>query len=184
MVTVDQRERRNSRGHVRTWSLAVALIIGILLAFVSPRPQTASAAHPSLNSVARQLLAVINADRARLHMRPLTLSKRQSSCSRQHSFHMATMGAISHDQFPSDICVSHTWAGENVGSMAADPLTAAMDINQSMMDEGPCPSKKCSPAQFAVHGHYMNLMDPNFTHIGIGLVVQDSTLWLTENFTG
>ena len=98
---------------------------------------------------------------------------------------MAVIGGIAHDQFPADICVAHSYAGENVGSDPSDdPLAAALQLNTMMMDEGPCPNKNCPGSEFEAHGHYMNLVDPNFTHIGIGIVVDNSTVWLTENFTG
>lgn len=175
------------RSRVHAWWVHSFLAVALMLGFVScqAQPALAASSNPSLKAVARQLLQTINADRARLHLRPLILDTRQSTCSRRHSQHMAVIGGIAHDQFPADICVAHTYAGENVGTeQTSDALSAVMDINQQMMGEGPCPDKKCPGNEFEAHGHYMNLMDPTFTHIGIGIVVQNSSVWLTENFTG
>lgn len=171
---------------LRAWSLHCSMVIALSLGLVSlqTQPVLAASHSPSYRSAAKQLLQVINADRAKLHVRPLTLDTRQSTCSQKHSKHMAVLGTISHDQFPSDICVSHALAGENVGAEAAPLLTAVLDINASMMDEGPCPTRSCPGTEFADHGHYMNLMNPAYTHIGIGIAVTNGTVWLTENFTG
>ncbi len=96
---------------------------------------------------------------------------------------MATMGAISHDQFPSDICVRHVLAGENVGFDYGDPTAAVLDLHRLMMAEGPCPRKRCTAAQAETHGHYLNLTNPSFKRVGIGIVLKGEYLWLTENFT-
>ncbi len=174
------------REQLRAWCLHCSLVLAVSLGIVSlqAQPVMASSHSPSYRSVAKQLLQVINADRARLHVRPLVLNWRQSTCSQRHSAHMAVLGTITHDQFPADICVSHALAGENVGAEAAAPLTAVLDINASMMDEGPCPNKNCPGNEFADHGHYMNLVNPAYTRIGIGIVVTNGSVWLTENFTG
>jgi uncharacterized protein YkwD len=171
---------------IRAWWLHSSLVLGLFFGFVSWQAQPAFASpNPLIKTATQQLLQAINADRARLHVRPLVLDTRQSSCSRRHSKHMALAGGIAHDQFPADICVAHTYAAENVGSdPTTDVLTAVMQLNTMMMDEGPCPDKKCPGTEFEDHGHYMNLVSPNFTHIGIGIVVKNSTVWLTENFTG
>lgn len=169
-----------------TWGLRCALVVALLIGLVAVQAGTVAAASPdpSLKVAARQLLQVINADRARLHARPLALDKRQSTCSQRHSKHMAVMGDISHDQFPSDVCVPYTMAAENVGSESGDPQTAVLDLNTQMMNEGPCPHKNCPGDEYATHGHYMNLVNPAYTHVGIGIVVTGTTVWLTENFTG
>lgn len=174
------------RNRFRLRSLSTGLVIGLLITIVSFGPQRTAAASssPSLKVVAKQLLAVINADRAKLHVPSLVLDSQQSTCSKRHSVHMAVMGTIAHDQFPSDICVAHTIAGENVGYSGGDPLTAVMTLNTSMMNEGPCPDKPCPPSEFHEHGHYMNLVNPAYKHIGIGIVVRDTTVWLTEDFAG
>jgi hypothetical protein len=51
-----------------------------------------------------------------------------------------------------------------------------------MMNEGPCPHKGCPKGELAAHGHYLNLINPTFTRVGIGLTVQGSSVWLTEDF--
>ena len=144
---------------------------------------TSSPAASALRASVLSLLATINRDRATLRLAPLALNSRQSRCSKQHSRHMAALNAISHDQFPSDICVNHQMSGENVGMASGQPGDALLMLNQMMLAEGPCPGS-CSPGVREQHGHYLNLMDATFHHVGLGVVVQDGQTWLTEDFTG
>jgi uncharacterized protein YkwD len=130
------------------------------------------------------LLGLINTTRATHHLAPLTLDRTQSACSKQHSLHMFQLKTLTHDQFPADICIAHTYVGENVGSADGEPVSALSTINQLMMDEGPCPHTSCPGAEFSAHGHYVNIMDKHFTKVGIGVVVRDGTTWVTENFAG
>lgn len=136
-----------------------------------------------MGAATKALVKAINADRAMRHVPALSLDKRQSACSLRHSAHMAAAGVISHDQFPADICVKYLSAGENVGQGVGDPTSAVLQLHRQMMAEGPCPHNPCTNAEFAVHGHYLNLVSRSFRHIGIGIVVTGNTVWLTENFT-
>ena len=135
-------------------------------------------------AAARALLNAINRDRAVHHAPPLALDPRESRCSLQHSKHMATIGSLSHDQFPADICVPHTAAGENVGVASGSDITALLQIHRMMMAEGPCPDYGCPDTEFVAHGHYANLVDAHFKRIGIGVTISNGTVWLTEDFAG
>lgn len=65
---------------------------------------------------------------------------------------------------PISAGVTHTWAklGENVGT--------GPDVN-SVMD-----------AFIASPGHYANIIDPEFTHLGIGVVWDGARLYVTQRF--
>lgn len=181
----------------------ISLVAGLLACLVVLRSPSASAARvppptppvptpiststvptPPPSGVAAVLLAAINKDRAKHRAPALTLDVKQSICSRKHSLHMAAIGHLAHDQFPTDICVPHVWAGENIGAAYGDPAQAALMLHRMMMNEGPCPHRSCPGDEFPAHGHYLNLINPRYTRIGIGVVVKDDTVWLTENFTG
>lgn len=144
--------------------------------------QHAPAPAPSTDT--RALLAAINQARAAHHVGPLSLDARESVCSTKHSTHMAREGYISHDQFPADICVPYHHIGENAGVAAGTPLGAVLELQRVMMAEGPCPNPACPHGEFDQHGHYLNLIDPAYRHIGIGIVVYGGQTWLTEDFTG
>lgn len=75
--------------------------------------------------------------------------------------------------------VAFRWWGENVGHWIHFPKftnrsvrDAIRDVHEQWMAEGPG-----GP-------HYENLMNPNFTEIGLGLVRDKNYLWWTEDFIG
>jgi uncharacterized protein YkwD len=148
---------------------------------VTITPNGSAAAPPpamsgSPDAYQQQLLNLINASRASGGLPPYTFSAVQSagtaSCvgSYGHSVHMAQQGQISHDQFPQDICIAWTAAGENVGEASGNETEAIQLLHQDMMNEGPS------------GGHYQNIMSRTFTTVGIGLYYSNGTLWLTEDF--
>ena len=95
---------------------------------------------------------------------------------------MAQLGYISHDQFPADLCVRHTIAGENVGAAYGNPRDAIPFLHSTMLKEGPCIHQPCSLGEFAAHGHYTNLVNPQYTRLGIGIYSKNGITWLTEDF--
>jgi uncharacterized protein YkwD len=136
----------------------------------SPSPPTSPDAYQ------QQLLNLINGSRASAGLPPYTLNAVQSAgtatCvgSYGHSVHMAQVGEISHDQFPQDICIPWSAAGENVGEAGGNESAAIQTLHQLMMSEGPG------------GGHYQNIMSTTFTTVGLGLYYTGGTLWLTEDF--
>jgi uncharacterized protein YkwD len=126
----------------------------------------------------QQLLSLINTSRAGGGLPPYNFSQTQSngtgSCigSIGHSEHMAQTGTLAHDQFPADICLTFSSAGENICEWPGDEATAIANCHQAMMAEGPS------------GGHYQNIMNPRFTTIGLGLVEYNGVLWLTEDMIG
>lgn len=190
----------HARFHISV-SLAVracALPIALLFLCASPaaarvpsppptaQPTTTATATPVATSPVRAattaLLAAINKDRAKHHAPPLLLDATQSACSRKHSLHMESLGYISHDQFPSDVCIKGLWSGENVGEAYGTATSGALLLHRMMMSEGPCPHRGCPGRELAAHGHYINLINPQYRRVGIGLVVKGSAIWLTEDF--
>jgi uncharacterized protein YkwD len=130
----------------------------------------------SVDAYQQQLLNLINGSRASAGLPSYTFSAVQSAgtagCvgSYGHSVHMAQVGQISHDQFPQDICIPWSAAGENVGEASGSESVAIQTLHRLMMSEGPG------------GGHYQNIMSTTFTTVGIGLYYTGGTLWLTEDF--
>ena len=139
-------------------------------------PAPAPTPAPSPDAFQKQLLDLINGSRAGAGLSPLTFSAAQSSgdanCvgSYGHSVHMQQVRQISHDQFPQDICIPWSAAGENVGESSGTESLAIQSLHRQMMNEGP------------TGGHYQNIMSSKFTTIGIGLYYINGVLWLTEDF--
>jgi uncharacterized protein YkwD len=164
-------------------AISVSLSAGFALGVATASPAHAGAA-PSSRAVVRELIGLINKDRAAHHAGPLALDGAQSRCSLRHTKHMAAQDYISHDDFPSDICTAHVWAGENVGVAPGDPVAGAAELEQMMMAEGPCPDSGCPKGEFEQHGHYLNLINKRYTRVGIGVYVSGGQVWITEDFTG
>jgi uncharacterized protein YkwD len=146
---------------------------------MSPRPLLSVKLHQAVSS----LLDAINQDRAARRIHPLALSARQSACSVRNSLRMMRQGAISHDEFPADVCVPYTWTGENVGVTEGSPQRAVLRLHEVMMKEGPCPHQGCPNGEYWQHDHYLNLIDPRFRYVGIGITASSGRVWLTEDFT-
>jgi hypothetical protein len=123
----------------------------------------AGAAHASSSEEAG-FVARINSLRQSKGLAPLTVDGNLTSIGRNWSQKMLEAGAISHNpSFPSQVTSNWAKLGENVGhGGSVDSLFQAF-VN--------------SPA------HYRNLVDPAFTHIGVGVVVgPDGTLWTSHQF--
>jgi uncharacterized protein YkwD len=143
----------------------------------SPTPEPPLPPEP-----AGALLTQINQERMAAGVGSLTLDARESQCSLQHSMRMAREGYLSHDDFPADICILHGWSGENIGESPGDPTQVVLLMNQMMFDEGPCSEQPCTPGDEDTHGHYLNLVKPEYTRVGIGIYTANGTTWLTEDF--
>ena len=95
----------------------------------------------------------------------------QTSVAHGHFMDAANSGALWNEGF------CHT-AGENQapGWSAANVNATIDDVLAQMMAEGPgAPGKP---------NHHDNIIDPQFTRVGIGLVIDVGKLWLTNDFSG
>lgn len=136
-----------------------------------------------VGTLKNELLAAINADRAAHHVAALTVNAKQSRCSAQHAAKMAASGSLFHTNLATDVCSSHLLVGQNVGEDGGDTSSALLALHTMMIDEGPCPHAGCPGAEYEAHGHYVNILSHAAHHVGIGIVIQNGTLWLTEDFT-
>lgn len=198
--TFDNQGKGTHVSHLRYLAAAVAVALSLVTSSThsraaldgpgTPVPTRTATGTPTpppppdpVKTAGAVLLKAINKDRAAHHIAPLALSSTESKCSLKHSRHMASMQMLSHDQFPADICVPHLAASENVGVAMGDLATSLETIHHTMMAEGPCPHHACPGDEFHLHGHYVNLINSLYRHIGIGIYSQNGTVWLTEDFT-
>jgi hypothetical protein len=131
------------------------------------------------------MLNQLNSDRSAAGVAPLTLNSTEtngtSTCvgSYGHSVHMSQLGSISHDQFPADICIAYSSAGENVGdSSGGNEWTALQSLDNQMMAESHTAST-CS----TTNNHACNIINAGFHQVGIGIYNVNNQTWLTEDFT-
>lgn len=155
---------------------------------------------PTQQGCMQYILNLINESRAKydtqdnLGLPALVLNPLQSSGSGScvgsigHSQAMEASGEIWHvapgdvndtnpASFPNDICQHGSWAGENVGQCGtgneAQDLTCMHDL---MMSEPWSPG--------CMGTHICNILSPDYTAVGIGIVESAGKTWLTEDFTG
>ena len=124
-------------------------------------PVQASPEDPAADEV--QFVSLLNATRAKGGLPPLTVDPELRSLARDWARRMADAGHISHAS-PISAGVTADWLklGENVGT--GGNVTVVMN------------------AFVASPGHFANIMDPEFTKVGVGLVWLGNALYTTHRF--
>jgi len=160
ILTPDSTERSKWRRH-KLWSPAVRLllIVSLIAAISAPSTQPA-AATPDEEA---QFVAALNQVRAGVGLPALTVNTELVALSRQHSQVMADAGRIFHGD-PISAGFTGPWAklGENVG----------IGANVQVLVD----------AFIASPGHYANIVDPEFSQVGVGVVWKDNALYTTHRF--
>lgn len=137
------------------WLVAVGLVAGSLVGLVT---SPAAATGPGTSNI----LAAVNASRAAVGRPPLSLRSDLSSVAYNWSLKMAASGTLSHNPSLTSQVTNWRWVGENVG-YGPDWLT----VENAFM---------ASPA------HRANILDSDYTQIGIGVVASGGRVWITQVF--
>ena len=157
----------------RRWLPAVAALVALAVGvFAStseaqpsaPADASAIVAPASDPGIEAQFVSRINSLRASKGLRQLQVSGQLTGVARSWTDHMVGQGQISHNpNLGSQVSGGWTKLGENVGvGYDVDGLMQAF-IN--------------SPA------HYRNLVDPDWTHVGVGVShASDGRIYTTHNF--
>jgi len=151
----DTRRQRNRR---RVIFVVVATLASIAsLVWRPPEPAAATATDEDA------FVAALNEVRADNGLPAFTVNVELSDLSRVHAQVMADAGEIFHAS-PISAGYSGDWSklGENVG------VGASVEV---LVD-----------AFVASPGHFANIIDPNFTEVGVGVVWRDSALYTTHRF--
>ena len=140
------------------------VVMAVTMALVLPlaAPAVADRANPAADEQA--FVSKINQLRAEHGLRPLTVNGELTTIGRRWAGKMAAAGQISHNKnFPNEVTQDWEKLGENVGvGSNVDELHAAFVK---------------SPA------HFRNLVDRDFTHIGVGVVyADDGSLYTSHQF--
>lgn len=153
LASADVRPRR-VLAMVATWML--------LLGVLAPGSASASVGDES------SFIAEVNATRAGLGLQPLQLDVELTNLARGWAGSMRDgvcgEGAFICHASPISAGVTHPWAklGENVGT--------GPDVGSIMS------------AFIASPGHYANIIDPEYTHIGVGVVWDGTRMFTTHRF--
>ena len=135
--------------------LAAALVVSAL---VGLNPAPASASGPNMSSI----LSAVNSARANAGRRPLSLRSDLSGVAYRWSQKMAASGTLRHNPNLTGQVTGWRWVGENVGY---GPDWRAVHV--AFMN---------SP------GHRVNILDRDYSQIGIGVVVKNGRVWITQVF--
>jgi hypothetical protein len=137
------------------WLLSAALLTSTFLG-LSPVP--ASATGPNTSSI----LSAVNSSRANAGRRPLSLRSDLSAVAYRWSQHMAATGTLAHNPNLTAQVSHWRWVGENVGY-------------------GP-DWRSVETAFMNSPGHRSNILDRDYSQIGIGVVVRNGRVWVTQVF--
>ena len=137
------------------WLVATALLASSLVALSAP---TAWATGPSTSSI----LSSVNASRANAGRPALSLRSDLSTVAYRWSQKMAARNSLQHNPSLSSQVTGWRWVGENVG-YGPDWRT----VQVAFMN---------SPA------HRANILDRDYSQIGIGVVVSGKRIWITQVF--
>ncbi len=140
--------------------LAVSALIASMLVILAPLSANSASAQATEEA---SFVAAINNVRSSAGLPALTIHGELTSLSRTWAQNMANAGQISHAS-PISAGLTAPWLklGENVG--VGPSVTALMD------------------AFVASPGHYANLVDPEFTHVGVGVVWVGDVMYTTHRF--
>ncbi|BFI97876.1 CAP domain-containing protein [Priestia sp. Y58] len=120
----------------------------------------------------QKVVDLVNQEREKQGLKPLTLNKELSDVARTKSKDMMDKGYFDHNSptygSPFDMMkqfgIEYTTAGENIAKGQQSPE----DVMNAWMNSD---------------GHRKNILNPDFTEIGVGYVKGDTTYW-TQQFIG
>lgn len=143
----------------RIVQLAAAALALALIATLTPLLPTAAAADSGMEG---QFVTAVNRERAAQGLSALSTSGDLTSVARSWSARMADDSKLYHNPSLGSQVSGWKKVGENVGrGPSVDAIHAAL---------------------MASPGHRRNILDPDWTQIGMGVVVRDGTVWVTQVF--
>lgn len=119
-----------------------------------------------------KLLVLVNSERQAHRLPPLAFDPRLRDLARGHSEKMAAMRLLAHD-FPGYAALDERAAGAGlhftkIGENVASGETFVVRFFHEALLESP--------------RHRENILDPEFTHLGIGFVRRGEARWVTQEF--
>lgn len=140
----------------RPTTAAVAALLALLVALLVP---TVARADTSLEAA---FADAVNAERAAAGLPALSVAGDLVTVARRHAARMGDSDDLHHNPGMTSEVGNWQKVGENVGrGPSVDPIHAAF---------------------MASPGHRANILDPSWTEMGMGVVVRDGTVWVTQLF--
>lgn len=168
---------------IRCALLLVSLLLGSSLTPAQGDPWTAAASPISAptkeQKTAQEVVALTNAVRAERGLPPLQPLACLDAAAAGHSQEMLDLDYFSHTSpTPGRAAVSHrivaaggTWraCAENIYMSSGMPLESSARAAVDGWVESP--------------GHFQNMINPSYTHIGVGIAYRQGTLYATQVFS-
>ncbi len=139
--------------------LTLVLTFALLLVAVPAEPAAASA---STRSLEQDFLALVNIERAKAGLGALAERADIRTVARAHSDVMAREWRLHHNPDFSSQITGWQRVAENVGYGPG-----VSSIHRALMNS---------------EGHRRNILDDRVTEAGIGVVIEDGRVWVTQNF--
>jgi uncharacterized protein YkwD len=156
-VTSHPHNSINNPGRSLAALRVAVLLVGAILA-VAVLPGSASAASSSED----QLVDLINAERSSRGLNPLNDHSDLTAAAEDQAEAIAAAGYLFHNQDLGSITSGWEMMGENVGYGGS-----VASVHDALMN---------SP------GHRANILNPGYTHVGVGVVVSGGSVWVAEVF--
>jgi hypothetical protein len=147
----------------------ISLIFPILILTCIAAVPSVRAASPSTDAE-RELLRLINKERARKGTQPLEMDERLTEAARVHSEEMAQRKQLSH-RFPNEARLQDRLSKTGVPFDAVAENVAhsssAANAHIELMNSS---------------GHRANILDPKYNAVGVGVIERDNHLYITQDF--
>lgn len=142
----------------------LAVLLGVLLVLVGSAAldAPAQAATRETRELERDVVALVNIERAKQGLGALSIEKDIRKVARAHSERMADADDLHHNPDFSSQITDWKRVAENVG---VGPSVTR--IHEALMDS---------------EGHRANILDDQVTEIGVGVELRNGRIWITQNF--
>lgn len=141
---------------------SLLLLAAVAVAVVGLVPPTPAEASTSPRSLEADFVALVNIERSRAGLHALTVRSDIVTVARNHSREMADEWRLYHNPDYTTQITGWQRVSENVGFGPN-----VIRIHDALM---------------ASEGHRRNILDDRVTEIGVGVVVKDGRVWVTQNF--
>lgn len=119
----------------------------------------------------RQMWRLVNRDRAKHHLKPLILDARMSAVARAHSRDMREHNFVGHRSNRTGTVKDRFFNARIAASKIAENVALHSSVTGA------------EAALMKSPGHRKNLLNPDYTHIGIGIVrAANGQFYVTQNF--
>lgn len=146
----------------------VVVLVAALLTACQP---TAPGSTPPENSMAAQIVQSLNAERTSRGLAPLRWDQQLTQLAYDWSRWMAWTNSLTHRNlgalFQDPAFDGWSSLGENIYTGSPAAAITGPGVNAAFMNSAP---------------HRANILNPGFDAVGVGVVIYNNSVWVTENF--